>query len=244
MEYFLIKSLEVLGIIIFLTFLQWFYYKLLFYIWKNTIYIFRKFIDFIVRIWVIIHEFAHMFFAFLSWNKIIKVDLFSKNGWSVQYAYKNYIWAIWDGFWYLSFWLMLILNQIGIFLTSLWPFIFGLWITYFFFDYFLNIHNIEWLESLDLKWYLYLFLYAILIPSFALSWKDISHFIISKQNWFLATLIWSIINFTIFMAFLFLFSFFLDYLIIFSLIYSMYFVIILIVAIFVYIIKKVKYVFT
>ena len=214
-EQYILHWIIIFFLIIILTFFQKYYYKLLYYL--QTIFWLKYIISFIIRTWVILHEFSHIFFAFLAGNKIQEISLFSQNWWYVKYQYKNYIWALWEWFWYLSFWFKLIFNQIWIFLTSAWPLILWTVLTYIFW------HNLIWINNYHeilnkLYWIniFYILIYIVLIPNFVLSWKDISHFLISKQNWFLATFIWSVINFIIFLWFISLFTFVLNYFIIFS----------------------------
>lgn len=219
-EYF-IKWFFIFLIIITLTFFQKFYYKMLFFLKSDN------FLDVIfsaiIRTWVILHELSHIFFVFLSGNKILKVDLFSPNGWYVKYQYKNYIQAIWYGMGKINFWFSLILNQIWTFLSSLGPLIVWIALNQLFRRYIIwsnfNIWNLDYrqiLNSLDTLKIMLIIFYIIFLPSFVLSWKDISHFLISRQNWVLATFVWSFINSIIFIFFLILFSYFFDYFVLFA----------------------------
>jgi len=235
-ENYIFQILIIFWLILILTFFQKYYYILLNYL-KNFFWL-KYIINFIIRTWVILHEFSHIFFAFLAGNKIQEISLFSKNGWYVKYQYKNYIWALWEWFGYISFWIKLILNQVWIFLTSLWPLIVWIILTYFFW------HNLIWVDNYNeilskLSWknIVYIWIYIILIPNFVLSWKDISHFIISKQNWFLATFIWSVINTLIFLWFIWIFNFVFNYFIIFCLSFFVWFLIILILNFFIFILN-------
>jgi len=194
--------------IIFLIFLQKNYYNILIYL-ANTNKILSIIFRFFIRFWVIIHEFAHMFFAFIFWNKIQEVKLFEKNWWYVKYAYRNYIAALPDGFNHISYWFMLIVNQFWIFLTALWPMIF--WITLSYFLFWTNNFDLYNIHKFIIGNIWYLIVYVLLSPSFVISWKDFSHLIISKQYWVVATVIASIINFSIFILFLFLLSYFINY---------------------------------
>ena len=240
---YIFQILVIFFLILILSFFQKYYYILLNYL--KSFFWLKYIINFIIRIWVILHEFSHVFFTFLAWNKIQEINLFSKNWWYVKYQYKNYIWNLWEWFWYLFFWIKLIFNQIWIFLSSAWPLIFWTIFTYFFW------HDLIWINNYNeilykLNWIniLYIIIYIILIPNFILSWKDISHFIISKQNRFLATFIWSCINFIIFIWFLSIFTLVLNYFIIFSLSFFISFFILLILSFLLFILnfiaKKIK----
>ncbi len=233
---YLIDGTIIFVLILILTFLQKYYYKILFYLKR---YKFLKHtVSFIIRTWVIIHEFAHVFFAFLSWAKIQEIKLFEKTWWYVKYSYKNYIQAMAEGMNSFSYWILLILNQIWIFLTSLWPLILWIWLNYIFWYYliWLDLQNFQDFNNiLEYIWYLdivYLFVYILIIPSFVLSWKDISHFIVSKQNNIIATFIWSFINIFIFILFMMLFSLTLHYFILFVIWFLLSFSILLIVLMF------------
>lgn len=228
---YIFKWIWIFFIIIFLTFFQKFYYKMLFFLKENSF--FEIIFAIIIRTGVILHEFSHMFFAFIAGNKILKVNLFAPSGWYVKYAYKNYIASIWEGMWKIKFWLLLFLNQIGIFLTSLGPLIVWIALNRFFRNYIawanFDIWNLDYqsiVDSLDVWKITLIIFYIIFLPSFVLSWKDISHFIISKQNRFLATFIASLINTLIFIWFLFLFSYFFDYFVLFAVSFSVSFAVV------------------
>lgn len=227
MEEILIKSLVIFFLILLLTFLQKYHFKMLRYISSKYHNIFRIFILSIIRFWVIIHELSHLFFWIISWAKIHKVELFRKDWWRVTFWTKNYIWHLWQYWWNPWYLTKLFLNQIWIFLTSIWPLIIWMLITFLLFYYlklpfefnllkdFLYTSNIYIITSI--------LLYIILIPSFILSYQDIKNFIISKQDNLWATIIWSIINTIIFILFLFFLSLFYNYFIIFSIIYILLF---------------------
>jgi hypothetical protein len=87
----------------------------------------------------------------------------------------------------------LFFNQIGIFLTSIGPLIFGIGFTYFMLFYLGNGIDAwvpeEIYNAFDWKDYLLLLLYTIIIPSFILSFQDIKNFIISAQDTIGATII-------------------------------------------------------
>ena len=237
-EQYILNWIIIFILILVLTFFQKHYYMLLNYL--KYFFWLKYIINFIIRSWVILHEFSHIFFAFLAWNKIQKISLFSKKWWYIKYQYKNYIWALWEWFGYLSFWFKLIFNQIWIFLTSAWPLIFWTILTYFFWYNLIWINNYN--EIIDkLHWIniLYILIYVILIPNFVLSRKDISHFIISKQKRFLATFIWSTINFIIFLWFISIFSLVFNYFIIFCISFLLWFNLIFLLSIIFFLIKKV-----
>lgn len=199
---FFIILLVILGT----TFLQKYYFLLLHKMKEEHIFL-HAFIGFIIRFWVIIHEFCHMFFWFLSGNKLKEISLFDKNGGKVVYATKNYIGHLSEYGLSLNYIFLLIFNQIGIFLTSFWPLIVGVGLSFFVFQY-LRITDIATLKSFDFdyKSVLFLIFYSIFIPSFVLSYEDISKFFISKQYGIFSTFFGSLINTAIFVWFMVLFS--------------------------------------
>jgi len=185
-EQIFINIFIIFWIIFLSTFFQKHYYKILWFIsWKSP-KIIRLKIKFITRFWIILHEFSHAFFSFLSWHKIQEINLFSKNWWNVKYLYKNYIQGFWKWIFSFNYWIKLIFNQIWIFLTSFWPLIFWIILNYFFWNiiFWIDIKNLdanflEIFKNLDFLKIIYLIIYFLLIPTFILSWKDISHFFIS-----------------------------------------------------------------
>ena len=230
------KWIVIFLLLISLTFFQKYYYTILFFIRAKSPNILWKIINFIVRFWIILHEFSHVFFSFLAWHKIQEINLFSKNWWNVKYQYKNYIQSFWRWFFSFEYWILLILNQIWIFLAAIWPLIFWIILNYFFWN------NLIWINFsfenffLNYKFFLYelnwikiffITIYFILIPNFVLSWQDISHFIISRQKTKIATFVWSIINILIFIIFLFLFSLSFNFFILFCLWFFISFFVIL-----------------
>ena len=211
----LIKWTIIIFIIIMLTFFQKYHFKMLYFLSNNLPKIFSYLFKFFIRFWIIIHELLHLFFWIISWWKIKQIKLFEKNWGQVQFETKNYIWAIWDNYHKKWFFLFLFLNQIWIFLTSIWPLI--IWLI---FNY-LIIIKLYWLEidyknlnqdfSIIYSSYkniLIFFIYILLLPCFILSFQDISNFVISKQENKLATFWWSLINTIIFISFIFFLTLF------------------------------------
>lgn len=217
--------------IILLTFLQKYHYKILNFLTKNTHIIIKKIFRFFIRIWIIIHELCHLFFWVLSWSKVKNINLFSKNWWSVTFETKNYIWALSQHYDKPGFIFMLFLNQIGIFLTSLWPLIFWIFVTFLLQDKlqvplsFSQVNDFLW--SLSGENIAYLAIYFLLIPSFALSVQDIKHFVISRQSWLGATIVGSIINMIIFSLFVIFLTIFYELFILFFIFYIIIFIILL-----------------
>lgn len=213
--------LVTISIIIILTFLQKYFYKMLYFIKNKTQTKIRKIIDFFIRFWIIIHEICHLFFWFFSWAKILEISLFKKDWWMVKYETKNYIWAMPYNYQKNLFFIKLFLNQFGIFFTSIGPLLFGIFFNFLFLKFTLWIEDIEYFieNPFSINWniynFLFTFIYLFLVPSFVLSFTDLSNFVISRQDTKSATIIWSIINSLIFTIFLFILSFFVDYLILF-----------------------------
>lgn len=196
----------ILLVILGTTFVQKYYYLLLHKMKDESIFL-SAFIGFIIRFWVIIHEFCHMFFWFLSGNKLKEISLFDKNWGKVVYETKNYIWHLSEYGLSLNYIFLLIFNQIWIFLTSFWPLIVGVGVSFFLFQY-LWITDIQTLKSFDFEYksVFILIIYSIFIPSFVLSYEDISKFFISRQYGIFSTFLGSIINTAIFVGFMVLFS--------------------------------------
>jgi hypothetical protein len=217
--------------IILLTMLQKYHFKMLYYLAHKYHHFLRYIIKFIIRTWVIIHECSHLLFWILSGAKIKKIELFRKDGGRVTFQTKNYIWHLaeyYDRPWFIF---QLFLNQIGIFLTSIGPLLVWIIGTYILL-YILSI-DIEqltinnfygWLHWQD---YIILVIYAIIIPSFLLSFQDIKNFIISHQTNLGSTIVWSIINTIIFFCFLWFLTFFYDFFLFFGIFYIGIFIIFL-----------------
>ncbi len=71
MEQYILNWIIIFFLIIILTFFQKYYYKFLYYL-KQFFWL-KYIIDFIIRSWVILHEFSHIFFSFLAtfiWSTI------------------------------------------------------------------------------------------------------------------------------------------------------------------------------
>ena len=214
----------IIFIIVCTTFVQKYYFLVL-NSTKNIHSVLWYIFGFIIRFWLILHEICHLFFGFVSGNKIVEIRLFDKNDWRVTFQSKNYIWDLSKygmSSWYLF---ALILNQIGLFLISFWPLFFWIALSYFIFTYFW-ITDIDALLQIKMSYSLVFIIlfYSIFIPSFALSFEDIEKFFISRQENIAATVIWSIINFLIFFSFILIFSyFFVNYFIFFWILFLMMF---------------------
>lgn len=236
---FIYDGIIILFIIIFTTFIQKYYFMILFQMKSFNIFL-SGFFGVIIRFWVIIHEFCHIFFWFFSGNKLREVSLFDKNGWKVVYETKNYIGHLHEYGFSLNYFFLLILNQIWIFLTAFWPLI--IWITFTFFLFqSLWIHDLNTLKNIDIDYKIIaiLFIYSVFIPSFVLSYEDLAKFFISSQDNIFSTFFWSIINTIIFAWFLLLFShFFVPYFIFFGVIFLSMFCVQLFLYLFIFILKK------
>lgn len=215
--------------IILLTTLQKYHFKMLYYLAHKYHNFFRYIIKFIIRIGIITHECSHLLFWIISWAKVKKVELFRQDWWRVTFQTKNYIGHLaeyYDRSWFMFH---LFFNQIGIFLTSIWPLIIWIIFTYILL-YFLWIKIDTWTPEevykiFTWKEYIALIIYAIFIPSFILSFQDIKNFIISKQTNLASTIVWSFINTIIFFAFLAFLTFFYDFFLFFWLFYIWLFLI-------------------
>lgn len=233
----ILDSITVILIIFLSTVLQKYYYIILNKI-ASLSYFTNKVFSFVIRFWVIIHELCHLFFWFLSWNKIKEINLFDKTWWKVIYETKDYIWNLSQNWFSFNYFFFLVLNQIWLFLTSIWPLFFWILISYLFFWIFFLDMDFSNIWNIFIFW-IFLFFYSIFIPSFVLSFQDISIFLISKQSWFFSTIFWSIINISIFLWFILSFSSFLvDYFIYFWIIFLLMFIVQLIIFLVISIIIK------
>lgn len=221
----LLESFYIFLIICVLTLWQKYYFKNIYYIeyrLKKLWFIIKVFL----RIWVIIHEFCHLFFGILAWNKPVKIDLFSKNWWKVSFQTKDYIWSL-PNYWFSAgYFFRLILNQVGIFLTSIWPLFVWIVLNFFLINYLeIDIFNLKNFEINYIN-FIIIVLYSIFLPSFILSYQDIKNFIISKQSNIFATILASLINTSIFVAFLWAMTFLFEWFILFAVLFFIYFFII------------------
>lgn len=209
--------------IFFLSVLQKYHFKMLYKMMRNFHSFLKLFIQFFIRFWVIVHEICHLIFWILSGAKINKIQLFSKTWGSVSFQTKNYIWALSQHYDKPGFLFWLFFNQIWIFLTSLWPLLFGIIFTYFVQSYLQIPLEINKIPEFFLQLHIYeigiLILYFLLIPSFILSFQDLKHFIISRQSNFAATFAGSFINTIIFILFLFFLTLFYEFFILFFIFY-------------------------
>lgn len=220
----LYDTLLIIAIIVGTTIVQKYYFLVLQGI-KNIHPSLWYIFGFIIRFWVILHEMCHAFFCFLSGNKIKEIRLFDANGGRVVFESKNYIWDLPKHGMSLGYLFALIFNQIGLFLISFWPLLFGITLSYLIFNHFW-ITRIDNLLQATLSYSLVMIImfYSIFIPSFVLSFQDIEKFFISPQENFLATVVGSTINFLIFLWFVWSFSYFLvNYFIFFAVLFLMMF---------------------
>lgn len=220
----LYNTLLIILMILFTTFVQKYYFLLL----QNMRIIhplLGRIFGYIIRFWVIVHEMCHIFFVFLSGNKIKEIRLFGKNGGRVTVEYKNYIWDLPKHGLSLWFFSALILNQIGLFLIWFWPLFFWIVLNYIIFNYFWIASLNDFLDvPITFSLVAIVIGYSILIPSFALSIEDIEKFFISPQESRPATIVGSFINALIFLLFVSSFSyFFVANFIFFAVIFSMMF---------------------
>ena len=246
----LIKWIIIFCIIIILTFFQKYHFKMLFFLSNNLPKIFSYIFKFFIRLWIIIHELTHLIFWIISWWKVKNIKLFAQNWGQVQFETKNYIWAIWNNYHKRWFFLFLFFNQIWIFLTSIWPLILWLLFNYiiiiklYWFDIELNNYILDYsiiypsfvkIFSNFTNTYIFI-IYILLLPSFILSFQDISNFIISKQENKLATFWWSIINSIIFISFILFLTLFYEIFLYFLFFYLIIFIVLALISLLVKII--------
>lgn len=226
--------LSIVWIIFALTFFQKYHYRMLFSMKNNSSHFFGKFISWVIRLWVIIHEFSHLFFGRIFGAKVHSMDLFSETWWQVVFSQQDYIWAIWSNHgtnWFV-FLIKLIINRFGTFLSSMWPLIVGIFLNILMLNYFTwnKIFSIQAnvnLDSFQITIFSVLFLIIYLIifmPSFILSRQDISNFFFYRGDNIFASFIWSFINILCFIIFLIVVARFFDYILYFSIFYLYSFV--------------------
>ena len=239
----LFDTFGVISIILLTTFIQKYYFLVLYRI-KDIHPILSFIFGFIIRSGVIIHELCHAFFGFLSGNKIREIHLFEASGGRVIFETKNYIGDISKYGMSIGYLFALILNQIGLFLISFWPLIFWITLSYGIFAYW-GITGVEDLSRMPISYQAVFAItfYSILIPSFALSFIDIKMFFISQQENIWATIIGSIVNFTIFFGWMLSISYLVvDYFIFFwALFFGMFCIQIVLLYIFLLMNKFLKY---
>lgn len=220
-----LDSLLILFLIIFWTFLQWFHYKFLGYIQISLWKTFHVIISVIIRLWIIIHEFSHIIFAFINWSKVIKIELFRKDWWRVILSEKDFIWSMAYNNHSFSYFLLMLLNRIWIFTTNLWPLIIWITINILLFNYvfWINIDNyndFSKVTSMDIRKIVVLTIYIfIILPSFMVSYQDISNIVFYKSNFLIITIVWSMINFLFLALFLYICTFFIKYIVSFFIFY-------------------------
>jgi len=229
--------LYIVWIIMALTFFQKHHYKILNDMKANSSKVFGKFISWVIRFGVIIHEFSHLFFGRLFWAKVHKLDLFSATWWQVVFSQADYIWSIWSDHWsWLVFFIKLIINRFWTFLSSLgplivWTFLNILMLNYFTWNKIFAIQANVNLDTFQISIFSVIFLMVYLIifmPAFILSRQDISNFFFYKWNNIFASFFWSFINILCFIAFLIVVARFFDYILYFAIFYVYSFTITLI----------------
>ncbi len=240
--------LLILFIIFFTTFFQKYHYIILYKIWHFSWKVFTLVSNFFIRLWVIIHEFAHIFFAFISWAEIKEVKLFSKDWWHVRLSNKDYIWAIWSNNMNpILFWLFLFFNRVWVFLTSLGPLLFWILISlllvnFSFWFSLLSINTDISYYDFNQLWFLnvfILFLYWFFLwQSFILSWQDIKNLFFYNWTWVIEIFVGSLINTFFFILFLFIASYLYIYFVFFWTVYFIWFLTLLIIYYLLLLIKK------
>lgn len=210
--------------ILWLSILQKYHYQMLRYIKRHSWKIISTFIQLIIRIGIILHEFSHIIFAFFFGAKISEIKLFDKDWWSVNFKILDYIGSLWHTEMWILFFLKLIFNRIGLFMISCWPLIIWILINSLLFYVIMKISDNYYIHIIKI---IFVFLYSTLfLQSFILSFQDISNLILYRWTNIFATSIWSIINILIFLLFLLIISPYIDYLIFFITFYAFAFVII------------------
>jgi len=189
-------------VVIGLTLLQKYHYKLLFFLQKKTGGHGKYFFDFLIRVWVVIHEISHLVFAFLLWLKIRKINIWHPKGGQVELLSEDYIADLpFHNENKLFYWIKLIYNRISVFLTALWPLI----IWYFLTNLIINLlywrevrsfhtlsvshFEISWLVGILFSVYL-----IFILPAFLLSFKDLSNLFFYKWENLVATVVWTAIT--------------------------------------------------
>jgi len=220
--------LYIVLIIMWLTFMQKYHYKMLNQMRFQTKWFFGKFISWVIRFWVIIHEFSHLFFGRIFGARVHKLDLFSETWWQVVFSQQDYIWAIWSNHWnWFIFLIKLLINRFWTFLSSLGPLIVWIFLNILILNYFtwnpiwsfqanINLDNFQ----ISVFSIIFLIIYLIVfMPSFILSRQDISNFFFYRWDNIFARFIWSFINLLTFIIFLIIIAKFFDYILFFWMFY-------------------------
>lgn len=212
------KIIYSLCIIIWTSILQKFHYDMLFFLRDQSIFIIRWWFNIITRIWVILHEFSHLIFVIIFGWKVHEIKLFSKRGGHIKYSVPDYIWSLGHTSMWLFFWIKLIVNRIWIFMVAIWPLIvwilITMWLAYRLFEipflttqFHINLNQLNIQNSIIFILYL-----SIFLPSFILSFQDISNLLVYRWDNIFATIIGSIFNIIIFTIFLVWIAYLYDYL--------------------------------
>lgn len=207
-----------------LTFLQQVHFKILFKITKKTSLILDWFVRVLLRVGIILHEFAHLIMWFLFWAKIQKIELFSKYWWKVVFSMPDYLWGIW---YYHSFrfYLMVIVSRIWIFLTSLSPLL--VWIFFntflFYFLFWGSLFDFDELSFWFLNSLIFVVYALVFLPSFLLSYQDLKSMFLYNWKFLIDRIVWTVLNiFIVFFAIIGLWVFF-EYLLMFFITYLLAF---------------------
>jgi len=251
-EKVILSGVFLIWIIILLTFLQRYHYQMLHNIKKRWWKFLTVFVDVVIRIGVILHEFSHLWFAVLFGAKIHKVELFKKTWGQVTFATKDYIANLWFYNWNKVIYLIkLIINRVWIFLSSMGPLLVGIFLNFLLVNYITGnpllslqkeLFSTNWDIVQNIVWYFDLFLglpiifkillfivITIFLPSFILSRKDLSHFFFYKWPNIFASAVGSLINFSLFFSFIILATRWIDYIWPFAVLYIIWFLIVLII---------------
>jgi len=242
-------AIYLVAIIFFLTFLQKYHFRMLYYIKARSNRFVNILVVVVLRIGVIIHEFSHLLFWLLFGAKIKKIELFKKNWGQVSFATKDYIAniAFIDKNKFRYF-LKLLYNRIWIFLTSLGPLIVGIFLNILIINLFTGNQIFSLNPDIDFSQiHTSLFLFSLLViygflilPSFILSFKDISHFFFYKWQNRWASIIGSIINISTFIFFILIVAQRFDYILAFAILYFLSFSTLLILFFVFYILLKIR----
>ncbi len=245
-----LNILVVCTVVLLTTFLQKHHYILLFKIWKMAWKFWQIISRILIRIWVILHEMSHIFFAFVSWQEIKDVQFFSPKWWKVKILNKDYISAI--GYFKgnpIFFIIWLIFNRIWVFLTSIWPMILGIFISLLLINYSFgmplfsinyDLSQYQFSELSLLNIFILLIFWIFMFQWFILSWQDISNFVFYRWFSILESLFGSLINFVIFMIFVVLSSYFYLYFLFFWIVYIASFLMVLLMFFVLYLWKQFK----
>ncbi len=204
------KIAIVAGGVILLTFLQQIHFTFLQKLAYRVGRFFHRFVMFLLRVWIIIHELFHLIFAFFAGHRIEKIQLFKEDGGQVDVKVDDYLGSMpYQNQNFITYFILLFFNRLGIFLTGVAPLLWGIFFHCLLFSYWFSItthlagFNLLTILTKFWWWSIVIFLYVLAVmPSFLLSWQDIRSIIFYPGKNFLSAFFWTLLS--VFFVLLFL----------------------------------------